>query len=134
MLPNSSTNKSMATSTRRDMKRKTNRRGSGKRVVQGKDLRLADEVRYIQNRAADHDARIITLGPLVLFSTETGDAWLLDPADHLALRLARDRDPLPAHIEETGSTFAIGWTGQCRIVGPAFVCLDQQNLRVPTIL
>ena len=72
------------------MNRKTTRRGSGKRVVQGKDLRLADEVRYIQNRAADHDARIITLGPLVLFSTETGDAWLLDPADHLALRLARD--------------------------------------------
>src|SRR4051812_47986520 len=99
MLPNSSTNKSMATSTRRDMKRKTTRRGSGKRVVQGKDLRLADEVRYIQNRAADHDARIITLGPLVLFSTETGDAWLLDPADHLALRLARDGDPLPAQIE-----------------------------------
>src|SRR3954447_19268727 len=73
MLPNSSTNKSMATSTRRDMNRKTTRRGSGKRVVQGKDLRLADEVRYIQKRAADHDARIITLGPLVLFSTETGD-------------------------------------------------------------
>src|SRR4051795_6013503 len=98
MLPNSSTNKSMATSARRDMKRKTTRRGSGKRVVQGKDLRLADEVRYIQKRAADHDARIITL---VLFSTETGDAWLLDPADHLALRLARDGDPLPAQIEET---------------------------------
>jgi hypothetical protein len=53
------------------MKRKTTRRGSGKRVVQGKDLRLADEVRYIQNRAADHDARIITLGPLVLFSTDS---------------------------------------------------------------
>jgi hypothetical protein len=108
------------------MNRKTTRRGSGKRVVQGKDLRLADEVRYIQNRAADHDARIITLGPLVLFSTETGDAWLLDPADHLALRLARDGDPLPAQIEETEMSFAIGWEtpqnkrveyGQLRIDG-----------------
>jgi hypothetical protein len=116
------------------MERKTIRRGSGKRVIQGKDLRLAGEVRYIQNRAADCHARIVTLGPLVLFSTETGDAWLLDPADHLALRLARDGDPLPAHIEETGTTFAIGWTGQYRIEGPAFVCLDQQNRRVATIL
>jgi hypothetical protein len=116
------------------MERKTIRRGSGKRVIQGKDLRLAGEVRYIQNRAADRHARIVTLGPLVLFSTETGDAWLLDPADHLALRLARDGDPLPAHIEETGTTFAIGWTGQYRIEGPAFVCLDQQNRRVATIL
>jgi RNA-directed DNA polymerase len=25
-----------------------------------------------------------------LFSTETGDAWLLDPSDQLATRLARD--------------------------------------------
>lgn len=116
------------------MNRKTTRRGSGKRVVQGKDLRLADEVRYIQNRAADHDARIITLGPLVLFSAKTGDAWLLDPADHLALRLARDGDPLPAQIEETEMSFAIGWTSQYRIEGPAFICLDEQNRRIATIL
>src|SRR5215831_14306986 len=34
--------------------------------------------------------RIVTIGQLLLFSTETGDAWLLDPADRLAARLARD--------------------------------------------
>ena len=56
-------------------------------------VRLADEVRYIQRRAADHDGRVVTVGQLVLFSTETGDAWLLDPADQLAARLARDGDP-----------------------------------------
>ena len=38
---------------------------------------------------------------LVLFSTETGDAWLLDPADRLAARLARDGESEPIHIEET---------------------------------
>src|SRR5438477_10913332 len=31
--------------------------------------------------------RIVTIGQLVLFSTETGDAWLLDPGDRLAARL-----------------------------------------------
>jgi hypothetical protein len=51
---------------------------------------VADEVRYIQRRAADYDGRIVTIDQLVLFSTETGDAWLLDPADRLAARLARD--------------------------------------------
>jgi hypothetical protein len=30
--------------------------------VEGKSFRLADEVRYIQRRAADHDGRIVTLG------------------------------------------------------------------------
>ena len=62
------------------------RRGAGKRRVDGKSLRLADEIRYIQRRAADYDGRVVTVAQLVLFSTETGDAWLLDPADQLAAR------------------------------------------------
>src|SRR5579864_3522798 len=43
-------------------------------------LHLAKEVRSIQRRAADHDGRIVTIGPLVFFSTDTGDAWMLEPA------------------------------------------------------
>jgi hypothetical protein len=116
------------------MHRKSNPRGSGRRVVQGRDLRLADEVRYIQSRAADRDARIVTIGPLVLFSTQTGDAWLLDPAGHLALPLTRDGDPQPAQIEDTDIAFAIGWTGHYHIDGPAFIYIDQQNGRMTTIL
>src|ERR1700738_3917679 len=56
--------------------RKTIKRGAGKRIVEGKSFRLADEVRYIQRRAADYDSRIVTIGQLILFSTKTGDAWL----------------------------------------------------------
>ena len=55
--------------------------------MEGKSFRLADEVRYIQRRAADYDSRIVTIGQLILFSTKTGDAWLLDPADGEARRL-----------------------------------------------
>src|SRR5271157_575720 len=51
---------------------------------------LRTEVRYIQRRAADHDSRIVAFGQLVLFSTDTGDAWLLDRSDFLAVWLARD--------------------------------------------
>lgn len=107
--------------------------GTNKRIVQGKDFRLAKEVRYIQRRAANRDSRIVSIGPLILFSTETGDAWMLDPADHLALRLARDGDPQPVHIEETNSNFAIGWTGQYRIDGSTFIYFDQDTGRVATI-
>ena len=60
-------------------------------MVEGKSFRLADEVRYIQRRAADHDGRIVTVGQLILFSTETGDAWLLDPADQLARKAGSRR-------------------------------------------
>ena len=41
----------------------------------GESFRLADEVRYVQRCAAKHDGRIITIGQLILFSTETGDTW-----------------------------------------------------------
>jgi len=112
----------------------TIKRGPGKRLVDGKSFRLADKVRHIQRRAARYDVRVVTIGGLVLFSTETGDAWLLDPSDALAARLAHDGEPEPIHIEETDTTFAIGWKGHYRIEGPAFVYLDRDSGRVTTIL
>ena len=114
--------------------RKSIKCGAGKRSVDSKSLRLTDEVRYIQRRAASHDGRVVTIGQLVLFSTETGDAWLLDPADQLATRLARDGEPEPVHMEENDTTFAIGWKGRYRIEGDAFIYVDSDTGRVSTIL
>jgi hypothetical protein len=113
--------------------RRTIKRRSGKTAVAGKDFRLAEEIDYIQSRAAERDGRLVTVGPLVLFSTETGDAWLLDPSDHLA-RLARDGDPEELYFEETEATFAIGWKGNYQIDGDAFVYIDSDTARVTTIL
>src|SRR3974390_1149933 len=132
--PNSWVNRSMANPARPGRDRKSAKRGPGKRIVEGGGIRLADEVRYIQRRAANHDGRIVTIGQLVLFSTETGDAWLLDPADQLAARLARDGDPEPIHIEENDTTFAIGWKGRYRIEGPAFIYVDYDTGQLSTIL
>ncbi|HTS28470.1 MAG TPA: hypothetical protein VMH81_21500 [Bryobacteraceae bacterium] len=117
------------------MGRKTIKRGGpGKRQIEGKDFRLADEIRYIQRRAAEHDGRFVTVGPLALFSTNTGDAWLLDAEDHLAARLARDGDPEKIQFEETDTHFAIGWKGKYQIQGDAFVFADNDSGRVVTIL
>jgi hypothetical protein len=110
------------------------RRGPGQRDIRGKDFRLADEIRYIQRRAAASDGRFVTVGPLALFSTDTGDAWLLDPADHLAARLARGGDPEPIHLEEIDTNFAIGWKGNYRVDGDAFVFIDNDSARIVTIL
>jgi len=110
------------------------RHGSGQRAISGKDFRLADEIRYIQRRAAAYDECFVTVGPLALFSTDTGDAWLLDPADHLAARVARAGDPEPIHFEETEANFAIGWKGNYNIDGAAFVYIDRDSAHVVTIL
>jgi len=114
-------------------RRTRKKQGAGQRWVEGKDFRLADEVRYIQNKAAAHDGRVVSLGQLVLFSTDTGDAWLLDVSDQLAAPLARDGDPEPIHLEDTDTSFAIGWKGHYRIEGTAFIYADRDSGRVRTI-
>ena len=76
----------------------------------------------------------MTIGQLVLFSTETGDAWLLDPSDQLAAPLARDGDPLSVEIEETDTSFIVAWKGRYRIDGPAFTYAEKGLGRVRTIL
>lgn len=103
------------------MNRKKIKAGPGKQWVEGKHFHLAKEIKSIQRRAAEHEGRFVTIGPLVLFSTETGDAWMLDPSEQLAARLARDGDPEPIDFEETDTNFAIGWTGHYRINGAAFI-------------
>jgi hypothetical protein len=116
------------------MGRRTIRRGPGSRQVSGKDFCLADELHYLQRRAAEHDGRFVTVGGLAFFSTETGDAWILHPADHLAARVARDGGPEPLHFEETDTTFAIAWKGNYRLDGEAFVYVDRDTGRMSSIV
>jgi len=116
-----------------DVNRKKIKGGPGKQGVEGK-LLLAKEIKYIQRRAAEHDARFVTVGPLVIFSTQTGDAWMLDPSDHLAAPLARDGDPEPIDFQETDTNFAIGWKGNYHVEGRAFVYADRETGRVTAIL
>src|ERR1700731_1498688 len=127
-------NTSMASPATPPRGRSASKRRPGKRMVDGASFRLADEVRYIIRRAADHDGRVVTIGQIVLFSSQTGDAWIIDRDDHLALRLARQGDPEPFHIEETDSSFSIEWKGHYRIEGAAFVYTDRDTGRITTVL
>jgi len=123
----------MANPTKARKGRTRIKRGPGKRMVDGKSFRLADEIRYIQQRAAAHDSCIVSIGQLVLFSSESGDAWMLDPSEHLAVRLARDGHPEPIHIEDTETTFTVAWTGEYGITGSAFLYTDRDSRRVTTL-
>jgi len=88
------------------------------------------EVDYIIARAAQFDSRVVTLGQLVFFSTASGDAWMLDPEDSLALKLAEAGNRNPAKIVETASRYAIEWTASYRLDGEAFVTTDGSGQRV----
>jgi hypothetical protein len=69
----------------------------------------------------------------VLFSSESGDAWTLEPSEYLAVRLASDGHPEPIHIEDTETTFTVAWTGQYRVMGPALLYTDRHGRRVVTM-
>ncbi len=90
-----------------------------------REMSVNNEAKYIVQLARKHDARIVTLGMLILFSTESGDAWMLDPTDSFALCLARDGEPLSYKIIETATNFAIDWDYQYQIDGEVFTVTNR---------
>jgi hypothetical protein len=101
------------------------------REVRWEEASIAGEADYVVVRAMAEDARVVSLGPLVFFSTATGDAWVLDAEDDLALQLAAAGTRLPFEITETLERFAIEWAGTFRIEGEQMIFADKSGrLRV----
>jgi hypothetical protein len=94
---------------------------------------ITKEVEYISARAMAEDARVVALPPLVFFSTTTGDAWILDAEDNLALQIAAAKTKLPVTITETPERFAIEWPGTFRIEGDALIFAEKTG-RARTII
>ena len=85
---------------------------------------IARETAHIITSAQSGVARVVGLGPLILFSSDTGDAWLLDWEDKSALCLARDGVKQEFNITETEQQFAIEWTSDYEIIGDLMTFRD----------
>ena len=85
------------------------------------------DVDRIVAKAAAGVSHVIRIGPLVMFSTHTGDAWLLDAEDGAALPLARGGDRLPARISEADATFLVEWTHDYEIGADSFVVIERTS-------
>jgi hypothetical protein len=103
------------------------------RLLPREEVSINREADYIIKKAQDYDSRVIGLGGLVFFSTQTGDAWLLDMVDSLALCLARDGERQNFSILETPTSFQIAWEAQYLIDGEAFTIATKDG-NVRTIL
>lgn len=80
--------------------------------IDGPEIQIRREAAHIVERALRGESRVVSIGPLVFFSTPAGDAWMLDPADGLARCLARDGSPPNAALGDRTSTpgpFLISW-------------------------
>ncbi|MFH1021077.1 MAG: SEC-C domain-containing protein [Pseudomonadota bacterium] len=68
------------------------------------------EVEKIQKNAGARKATVLALGVFVLFSTTSGDAWLLEVTDMDAIQVAQGGEKLAVQIEENPETIEINWT------------------------
>jgi hypothetical protein len=103
------------------------------RLLSREEVSINGEADYIIKKAQVHDSRVVRLGGLVFFSTQTGDAWILDPADSLALCLAQDGVRQKFSILETPTNFPISWEAQYFIDGETFTVATKDG-SVRTIL
>jgi hypothetical protein len=93
-------------------------------VVASTGTSLRDEVEYVCRLASDGESHVIGFGKLVFFSTATGDAWMLDWEDELAICLMKEGDRRPFELGETDRQFAIQWQGRYHIEAELFTYVD----------
>ena len=95
-----------------------------RRAGQGVSVRrvrpdILQEVSGIVESARQGQTRVVGFGPLVLFASETGDAWLLDWQKESAVCLMRDGEAQQVKIRETETAYSIEWTSTYSIHGDA---------------
>jgi hypothetical protein len=96
-------------------------------VISPSATHLRDEVDSICKRASSGDSRVIGFDKLILFSTQTGDAWMLDWEDELATCLMKAGTPQPFEFGETDRQFTIQWQGRYHIAAGLFTYIDNQT-------
>ena len=102
-------------------------------LLSREEVSINREADYIIQKAQVRDSCVVGLGRVVFFSTQTGDAWVLNSADSLALCLARDGERQDFSILETSTNFQVAWDAQYRIYGDTFTVTTKDG-RVRTIL
>lgn len=102
-------------------------------VQNPKHSSIRQEINTIIQLSHQREARLLSLGRLVFFSTQTGDAWILDPDQGRARCLSLDGEKQPFTINETSTGFSIDWDSEYRIKGRLFTVLEYSG-SVRTIL
>ena len=103
------------------------------RILNSEHVSITQEADTIIGRAKVGASCVVTLGSLIFFSTETGDAWMLDPQDDFALCLAQSGERQPFSITETVNNFRIEWPSTYQISGDLFI-VTERNGKIRRIL
>ena len=92
------------------------------------------EIDHIVARACVGEGSIVTVHGLLFFSTDTQDAWMLDPEDGLAALLCKAGTRKPVNVVEQEDRFTVEWTHDYALEEECFVAIEKQNARLVRIL
>jgi hypothetical protein len=101
--------------------------------VQKAQISLQNAINKIQQAASQGDQKVHELGVFVLFSTNAGDAWLLEVTEMDALQVAADKEILTVELEENPETIEINWTHTFEIKDNKFIITGYKDKKVETI-
>jgi len=85
------------------------------------------EVAKIQESALARTPAVMALGVFVLFSTATGDAWLLEVTDMDAIQVAEAGEKIDVQIEENPETIEINWSHKFEVRNKQFVLTSYKD-------
>ena len=108
--------------------RKRKKRTITTEVTKKKELNIKDEIKYIIKCAKNFETKIVSFKELILFCTETGDAWLLDTDDNLALNLSKEGIKQEFLIIDTPYQFGIDWKYNYIIENEKFIFIDKTGV------
>ena len=82
---------------------------------------LKSEIEKLQENAVNKEKLVKPLGVFVLFSTEAGDAWLLEVTDMDAVQVADKGSKIAVELDENPETIEINWTHHFTVRNKQFV-------------
>jgi hypothetical protein len=97
------------------------------RRLRNDEINYTAEATAIQSAALAGVSKVVQLGPITFFSSDTGDAWMLDPTDHFAVCLARGYETRPIPIQETADKLLIEWNADYQITEGATFLVQERT-------
>lgn len=82
---------------------------------------LTAAIEQIQAKAKEHASVFVELGVFLLFSTDAGDAWVLEVTESDAIKVAEKGEPVEISLEENPETIVVNCSHTFAIEGKELI-------------
>ncbi len=114
------------------MNKRKLRRSRERKIMKTQQFEISEIAKTICNNAINGIPSLEYQRGLIFFSTQTGEAWILDFDGNLSLRLADGYKKLNYRIVETKTNFLIEWKETFVLEGSMFMSIHNGKASVIT--